>query len=105
MKFPNLHIVWTAGKTLALPGTLSQNTPPETSPRSECSYAVKTDLEIAQINNLQHFLLDLDCQNNHYEVVFLGNSTCKPTLYSLWIKNNTQQNHVNRKRTRQIYFP
>ena len=29
MKFPNLHIVWTAGKNLALPDTLSQNTPPE----------------------------------------------------------------------------
>ena len=29
MKIPNLHIVWTAGKTLALPDTLSRNTPPE----------------------------------------------------------------------------
>ena len=29
MKFPNLHIVWTAGKNLALPDTLSRNTPPE----------------------------------------------------------------------------
>ena len=29
MKFPNLHIVWTAGKILALPDTLSRNTPPE----------------------------------------------------------------------------
>ena len=28
MKFPNLHIVWTAGKNLALPDTLSRNTPP-----------------------------------------------------------------------------
>ena len=27
MKFPNLHIVWTAGKNLALPDTLSKNTP------------------------------------------------------------------------------
>ena len=27
IKFPNLHIVWTAGKNLALPGTLSRNTP------------------------------------------------------------------------------
>ena len=26
MKFPNLHIVWTAG---TLPDTLSRNTPPE----------------------------------------------------------------------------
>ena len=29
MKFPTLHIVWTAGKNLALPDTLSRNTPPE----------------------------------------------------------------------------
>ena len=29
MKFPNLHIVWTAGKNLALPDKLSRNTPPE----------------------------------------------------------------------------
>ena len=29
MKFPNLHIIWTAGKNLALPETLSKNTPPE----------------------------------------------------------------------------
>ena len=29
MKFPKLHIVWTAGKNIALPDTLSRNTPPE----------------------------------------------------------------------------
>ena len=29
MNFPNLHIVWTARKNLALPDTLSKNTPPE----------------------------------------------------------------------------
>ena len=29
MKFPKLHIVWTSGKNLALPDTLSRNTPPE----------------------------------------------------------------------------
>ena len=28
MKFPNLHIVWTAGENLALPDTLSRNTTP-----------------------------------------------------------------------------
>ena len=93
MKFPNLHIVWTAGKNLVLPDTLSRNTPPlltrkttveipknikfylaenETSPRLECKYAVKTDVEQSQINNLQHFPLYLDCQNNHYEVDLLG---------------------------------
>ena len=99
MKFPKLHIVWTAGKNLALPDTLSRNTPPEllkrkttveipqninfylakneTSPRLECKYAVKTDLDQSQINNLQHFPLYF-CQNNNYEVVLLGTSTFKP---------------------------
>ena len=74
MKFPNLHIVGTAGKNLALPDKLSRNTPPElltrkttveisknfkfylakdeTSPRLECKYAVKTDIDQSQINNL-----------------------------------------------------
>ena len=124
MKFPILHIVWTAGKNLALPDTLSQNTPleiftqkttveipknikkfylakDETSPRLECKYAAKTDIEQSQINNLQHFPLYLDCQNNHYEVDLLGTSTFTPIPYSQWIKNNTQQkrikHHANKK--------
>ena len=85
MKFPNLHIVWSSGKTLALPNTLSRNTPPEvltrkttvekpqnikfflakdeTSPRLQCEYAVKTYIDQSQINNLQHFSPYLDCQN------------------------------------------
>ena len=68
---------------------LSRNTPPElitkkttvetpqnikfflakdkTSPRLNCKNAVKTDLDNAQINNIQHFPLYLDCQNNQYE--------------------------------------
>ena len=29
IKFPNLHTVWTTGKNLALPDTLSRSTPPE----------------------------------------------------------------------------
>ena len=92
LKFPNLHIVWTAGKNLALPDTLSRNTPPElltrktaleipqniklylaqneTSPRLECKYAVKTDINQSQINNLQYFPLYSDCQNNDYEVEY-----------------------------------
>ena len=67
MKFSNLHIVWIAEKNLAPPDTLSRNTPPElltrktiveipqnikfyfakneTSPRLECKYAVKTDID------------------------------------------------------------
>ena len=101
-------------KNLALPDTLSRNTPPElltrkptvkipknikfylakdeTSPRLECKYAVKTDFEQSQINNLQHFPLYLDCQNNHYEVDLLGTSTFKPIPYSQWIKNNNNKN-------------
>ena len=77
MKFPNLHIVWTADRNFALPDTLSKNTPPdlltrkttveipqnlkfylakdETAPRVECKYAVKTDTDQSQINNIQHF--------------------------------------------------
>ena len=115
MKFPNLHIVWTAGKNLALPDTLSRNTPPElltrkttvekpknikfylakdeTSPRLECKYAVKTDIDQSQINNLQHFPLFLDCQNNHYEVDLLSTSTFEPIPYSQWIKKySTKEN-------------
>ena len=100
IKFPNLHFVWTAGKNLALPDTLSRNTPPElltqkttveipknikfylASPRLECKYAVKTDIDQSQINNLQPFPLYLDCQNNHSEVDLLGTSTFKPIPYS-----------------------
>ena len=96
LKFANLHIVWTAGKNLALPDKLSRNTPPElltrkttveipqnvkfylakteTSPRLECKYAVKTDINQSQINNLKHFPLYLDCQNNHYEIDLLETS-------------------------------
>ena len=87
MKFRNLHIVWTAGKNLALPDTLSRKTPAkfltrkttveipqnfkfflsqdETLPRLLCKYAVKTDIYQSRINNLQHFPLYLDCRNNH----------------------------------------
>ena len=54
----------------------------ETSPRLECKYAVKTDIDQSQINNLQHFPLYLDCQINHYEVDLLGTSTFKPIPYS-----------------------
>ena len=57
----------------------------------ECKYAVKTDIDQSQINNLQHFPLYLDCQNNHYEVDLQGTSTFKPIPSSQWIKNNTQK--------------
>ena len=116
MKFLNLHIVWTAGKNLVLPDTSSRNTPPElptrkttveipknikfylakdeTSPRLQCKYALKTDIDQSQINNSQHFPLYLDSQNNHYEVDLLGTSTFKPIPHSQWMKNNTQQKKV-----------
>ena len=127
MKFPNLNIFWTAGKNLALPDTLSRSTPlelltrkttveitqnikfylskDETSPRLECKYAVKTDIDQAQINNLQQFPLYLDCQNNHYEVDLLGTSTFKPIPYSHWIKNNTQQKKINQQPHKKDPFP
>ena len=127
MKFPNLHIVLTAGKNLALPDTLSRNTPlelltrkitveipknikfylakDETSTRLECKYAVKTDIDQSQINNLQHFPLFLDCQNNHYEVDLLGISTFKPIPYSQWIKNNTQQKRIKHHSHKKDLFP
>ena len=119
MKFPNLHTVWTAEKNVALPDILSRNTPPElltrkttveipqnirfflakdeTSPQLECNYAVRTDVDHAQITNLRHFHLYLDCQNNHYEVDLLGNSTFKPIPYSSWIWNNAQQKPLRQK--------
>ena len=127
MKLPNLHIVWTAGKNLALPDTLSRNTPPElltrkvtveipqnikfylakdaTSPRLECKYAVKTDINQSQINNLEHFPLYLDCQNNHYEVDLLGTSLFKPIPHSHWIKNNTQQKKTKQQPHKKDPFP
>ena len=41
MKFPNLHMVWTVGKCLALLDTLTRNTPPELLTR-------KTTVEVPQ---------------------------------------------------------
>ena len=126
MKLANLHIKWTARKNLALPDTISRNTPAELlkrrttaeipqnvkiflaqderSPRLECKYAVKTDVDQTQINNLQHFLLCLDCQNNHYEAELLGKSTFKPIPYSSWMKNNTQQK-LFKKNVPDRFFP
>ena len=91
-------------KNFALIDTLSRNTPPklltikttveipqnvnvflaqdETSQRLQCKYAVTTAIDQAQMNNLQHFPLYLDCINNHYEVDLLGNSTFEPIPYS-----------------------
>ena len=120
MKFPNLHQVWTAGKNFALPDNLTRNTPPELlkrkttvevprnikfylakdeiSPRLECKYAKKTDINQSQINNLQHFALYLYRQNNRYEDDLLSTSTFKPIPYSHWTKNNTQQKQQPHKK-------
>ena len=115
---------WTAGKNLALPDTLSRNTPPElmtrkttieipqnikfflakdeTSPRLQCKYAVKTDIEQSQINNLQPFPLYPDCPN---KVDLLGTTTFKPIPYSSWIKNNTRQKPLKQKLYKKDLFP
>ena len=76
----------------------------ETSPRLECKYAVKTDIDQSQINNLQHFSLYLDCQNNHYEVDLLGKSTFEPIPYSQWIENNTQQKRIKQQPHKKDFF-
>ena len=113
-------------KNIALPDTLSINTPPELltrkttveipqnikfylakdefSPRLECKYAVKTDIDQSQINNLQHFSLYLDCQNNHFEVDLLTTSTLKPIPYSHWIKNNTKKNELIFNHIKRTFF-
>ena len=59
----------------------------------------------SQINNLQHFPLYLDCQNNHHEVDFLGTSILKPTPYSHWIKKNTQQKIIKQQPHKKDPFP
>ena len=126
MKFANIHISWMAGNNIALPDTLSRNTPPELltrkttigipqninffakierTPRFECKYAVKTDIDQSQINKLQHFPLLLDCQNNHYEVDLLSTSTIKPIPCSHWIKINTQQKQIKQEPHKKDLFP
>ena len=77
----------------------------ETSPLLERKYAVKTDIDQSQINNLLHFPLYLDCQNNHYEVDLLDESTFKPISYSSWIKNNTQEKTVRQQSYKKNLFP
>ena len=69
----------------------------ETSPRLECKYAVKSDIDQSQRNNLQHFPLYSDCQNNYYELDLLGTSTFKPTPYSHWTKINTKQKTIKQQ--------
>ena len=68
-------------------------------------YAVKTDVDPSQIINLQNFPLNLDCQNNPYEVDLLGKSTFKPIPYPSWIKNNTQQKPIKPKLFKKDLFP
>ena len=56
----------------------------------------KTDIDQSQINNLPHFSLHLDCQNNHNEVDLLGKFTFEPIPYSSIINNNTQQKPIRK---------
>ena len=67
--------------------------------------AVKTDIDQSQINNLQHFPLYLDCQNNHYEIDLLGTSTFKLIPYSQWIKNNTNKKRLKHHSNKKVLFP
>ena len=112
-------MLWTARKNLALPDKLSRNTLRELSTRKttvkipqninfflardeistrlECQNTLKTDVDHAQINNLQHFPLYLDCKNNHYKIDLFGKSKFKPIPYSSWIKNNTQKKTTQTK--------
>ena len=76
----------------------------ETSSRLEWKYAVKTDIDQSQINNLQDFPQYLDCQRNHYEVDLLAESTFKPIPYSTWIKNNTQHKQIRQQPYREDIF-
>ena len=69
----------------------------EITPRLESKYAVKTDIDQSQINNIQHFPIYLDCQINQYEVDLLGTSTFKPIPYSHWIKNITQPKTIKQQ--------
>ena len=71
----------------------------------ECKYPLKTDIDQSQINNLQHFPLNLDCQNNNYEVDLIGTSTFKPIPYSHWIKYNTQQKRIKQQPHKKDPFP
>ena len=60
MKFPNLHIICTRGKNLALPDTFSRKVPSELfTYRLECEYAEKTDSDSKQIRTLERFPLYL----------------------------------------------
>ena len=77
----------------------------ETSPRLQCKNAIKTNIDQSQINNLERFPLYLDCQNNHYELDFLGKSTFKPIPYFSWIKNNTQQKPIKQKLYKKDLIP
>ena len=55
IKFSNLHIVWKAGKNLALPDTLSSNTPPEL-------LTQKTTVEVPQ--NIKFYLVKNETHHN-----------------------------------------
>ena len=63
MKFPNLHIVWTAGKNLALPDTLSRNTPPELHTHDEDHFHHPQILKLASGTHTE-WMLNRDKKHN-----------------------------------------
>ena len=95
MKFPNVHIVWTAGKNLALPDTLSRNTPPELLTR-------KTTIKTPQ--NIK-FYIAKDETSPRLQFKYAVETTFKKIPYSPWIKNITQQNRIKQQPHRKDPFP
>ena len=66
-------------------------------PGLECKYAEKTDLDNAQINTLQQFTLNLDCQKNHYEVNFFGKIYIQnDTIFILDQKQHTTKTNLTK---------
>ena len=112
LKYCNLHLLSTAGKKIALRDTITRNIPQElitrktiviiqqniklflakdeTSSQLECRYAFEFNSNKKQINKIKHFSFNLECQNNHYEVVLTEKKTHLHPYSFLWTKNNTQ---------------
>ena len=76
MKFPNLHIVWTAGKNFELPDTLSRNTPPD--------LLTSTRLNLNKLKKIQVFLVP----TKKMEQNKLLNKPFKQTFHITDIKHN-----------------
>ena len=70
MKFPNLHIVWAAGKNFAIPDTLSRNTPPEL---LKTTHWIKNDTQLKKIKQQLH-------KKDPFPLIEKGNLTDKINL-------------------------